>query len=1742
MKEHLDEKAMKRYTEMLIDQLNQMKESNWVKPWFSSNNFVSPRNINGRLYSGSNFLMLMFNQQEHNYELPVYMTWAQATAKGIAVNKGEKSFPINFWNRSIRDENGKKLTEAEYNELSDDAKEKCKIRPYQQWFNVFNADQTNIRTAQPDLWDALVKKLQPAVREMDESDMLKCAVLDKMLEDKSWLCPIYQEPDSSNAYFHKGNDEIVVPEKKQFIDGESFYGTLLHEMVHSTGIESRLNRDMSGGFGSENYSREELVAELGSAMAAINFGINKEIKDESKEYIKSWLDNMEKDPKFLMDIISDVAKAVDMVHKNVPEIAVTAEEHLSEENAYTTEESKEVQPSLEQPEAQEKTDEELDNEAYERESEAIDSGHKAHFIAAWKEGEPNNGTFYEVWLKDEDIQNEDGISKYRELPLWNIESMKSAFNIADTFYNREEIDAAWDEKFAGLAKDFSGLTKPVKAVEQELLEKLSSGEMLLSDAGIELEKNGLTDGRPSLMETYNFLKSYANGNSSVETIRVNEFELFPTLRNGVDVSLRDFAVDMPMTKHRVAMELAALVLATDDETQLLSTAINDELYLNPGKLEDVKLIKEAYADNDMDINEVIHALEEDIDNFLANNEVEQQAEVKPETEAGRQETMYYTSVAYLQNPDDTFLFDKLKEEEDYSQMLTEAAEFDYSHENGIDLAYTHLSAKQNTGDDILDENETYAIVYNNSVGGTYNILRKTPESEIWQMIQSDFLPKNASKDVRQLAERKTLDEFDRHPDVSHTLEMPNGRKLEWEFDRKDFVFRIGEKENGEFNKVERTIPYDFGLPLDEMLKDVHATMASELRNQISTASGEELQVKTLEESLRDKLYKGEMTLHDAGTALNKAGKVNYIPDAKETIEILNKHLESVTESSLLSEDGPFKVDEEALMSAINVGIDVSLRDFAIGQPPTDRRTAIGLTVLVLDSKNKTQLAEGLRLNNYAHSSEHVAALWSARQAFNEKTIELNKMVDIIQDSLETGRKENIEEKTEVKETEQASGEEKEESKLDLFQKIVDATLQGKHVNMPYEVYELLESMTDSELQQAKAIAEKRKGRSNMVKANMGDIRLKVEQQMMTRADDRNPEQAEKRGYEKTMKSMRESGTLFMARFDFESYIRHQKMNEEKMLQKNHPGLAAAQRGIIRAAQEYEKMLDREIEMLNKVSLQYDKLKEKQPDAILFFRTGDSYMIMRENAQAASQATDLQPKPYPLTKGEQPKEVLAIEFPASELDTYLPQMIRAGLRVAIHDGVEAPKLSKTEQHTEQTVESAENRQQQGYKDTLEVFKGYTTEYLKDFDFDVYISDHKEAVEFYEQHGKPLEAAYERGSVQAAEEMRVKYGQSTGKKEAPGLKYFYSGNGLSVSEEGDKDYTAFIAQNREVKLYKEFHPDNLGKIRQMAETGNMVYVNGISSTDKGYLIFDPVNKPSKIYENPMTMERYFLSVENINGKEVGTVGRTIMFDEKDKIDKLMDYTPENMTILEKKADDLLETKTQELRNAFRSGDPVTIQSASYSYMWASKYKLQQKYSPGKCNEEIKKIQESIIPQKNKNMEQAEKKEMKDGVSVFKMQNGQYGINETKDGVRSPTRRLHEEDVKAYFEGLKGQPKEEVNRRREILADKYLRGNAQTQAVSQTPKKELPPLSPENRQRLANTSVFKMQDGANYGVRTQIDGEQYSAKRVRREDIAAFFEGYKGLPKEEQEERKAQLAAMYFKEELEAPKQDLSYGMRR
>ena len=106
----------------------------------------------------------------------------------------------------------------------------------------------------------------------------------------------------------------MLPEKTQFRNGESFYGTAFHEMVHSTGEQSRLDRLKPGSFfGSAEYGREELVAELGAALVAARYGIVKNIKSDSAAYLKSWLDNLRESPDFIKTTLQDVKRASSML-------------------------------------------------------------------------------------------------------------------------------------------------------------------------------------------------------------------------------------------------------------------------------------------------------------------------------------------------------------------------------------------------------------------------------------------------------------------------------------------------------------------------------------------------------------------------------------------------------------------------------------------------------------------------------------------------------------------------------------------------------------------------------------------------------------------------------------------------------------------------------------------------------------------------------------------------------------------------------------------------------------------------------------------------------------------------------------------------------------------------------------------------------------------------------------------------------------------------------------------------------------------------------------------------------------------------------------------------------------------------------------------------------------------------------------------------------------------------------------
>lgn len=336
------DKALQRFAELMIEKIKQV-EDNWQKPWFGIKGGGLPQNIEGRTYNGVNSFMLFLLSEKEQYSLPVYMTFMQAKDSGLNILKGEKSFPVIYWNFSVRDKNGKKIPFDVYKNLDKNEQQEYKVTPFLKTYNVFNVQQTNLQETKPEKWETLKEQFKiPAIK--DEQGMLTVPLIDTMVREQQWICPIYSK-EGNSAYHARGEDNhIVVPLKGQFKDGENFYSTLLHEMAHSTGEPEHLNREKGVIFGDKQYAKEELVAELTSATVGQSLGISTYIREENAMYLKNWLGALKEDPKFIYNILADVGKASNMIQEH----ASRMEQYLTPEERFTLAVLQDNRPVLEQ--------------------------------------------------------------------------------------------------------------------------------------------------------------------------------------------------------------------------------------------------------------------------------------------------------------------------------------------------------------------------------------------------------------------------------------------------------------------------------------------------------------------------------------------------------------------------------------------------------------------------------------------------------------------------------------------------------------------------------------------------------------------------------------------------------------------------------------------------------------------------------------------------------------------------------------------------------------------------------------------------------------------------------------------------------------------------------------------------------------------------------------------------------------------------------------------------------------------------------------------------------------------------------------------------------------------------------------------------------------------------------------------------------------------------------------------------
>ena len=267
-------------TERVIAEMEK-GEIPWKKPWFNVNDGAFSHR-DGRCYSLLNQIMLGNNHE--------YVTWKEIQNEKGKLKKGAKAKQVVFW--SI----------LEKTDTDKDGKEVKKSIPFLRYYNVFDIADTD---------------LKPRERKVGKAEEVpKAEKVVKDYIDRSGV-KLTRTRNSDRAFYSPLTDSITVPCKKQYDVTSEYYSTLFHEMTHSTGHPSRLARFTDTGsaaFGSEEYSKEELVAELGAASLTNYCKLEvPESFNNSVAYLENWLGALKNDKKLIVSATSRAQKAIDLI-------------------------------------------------------------------------------------------------------------------------------------------------------------------------------------------------------------------------------------------------------------------------------------------------------------------------------------------------------------------------------------------------------------------------------------------------------------------------------------------------------------------------------------------------------------------------------------------------------------------------------------------------------------------------------------------------------------------------------------------------------------------------------------------------------------------------------------------------------------------------------------------------------------------------------------------------------------------------------------------------------------------------------------------------------------------------------------------------------------------------------------------------------------------------------------------------------------------------------------------------------------------------------------------------------------------------------------------------------------------------------------------------------------------------------------------------------------------------------------
>ncbi|TXK23389.1 DUF1738 domain-containing protein [Pontibacter qinzhouensis] len=281
-------------TNEVIEQLEQGQVF-WRKPWTS---YGLPKNyVSGRYYEGFNAFFLNYLTDKKSFRTPYFLTYKQAKELGGHVKKGEKGTQIIYWKVYANSDT------SEGKGATGETEEVYQRRFVPFIWTVFNIDQVEG-----------IEFTLPSVHERTDLQVIEACqeVVDQYPTPRPNVLH-----GGSQAYYAPFNDTVQMPELSSFVSSQAYHATLFHELIHSTGHQTRLNRfadeEKAARFGDINYSKEELIAEMGASFLNAFTGIKAEVFENSVAYLQGWAKKFKDDKTMIIYASTKAFKAASYI-------------------------------------------------------------------------------------------------------------------------------------------------------------------------------------------------------------------------------------------------------------------------------------------------------------------------------------------------------------------------------------------------------------------------------------------------------------------------------------------------------------------------------------------------------------------------------------------------------------------------------------------------------------------------------------------------------------------------------------------------------------------------------------------------------------------------------------------------------------------------------------------------------------------------------------------------------------------------------------------------------------------------------------------------------------------------------------------------------------------------------------------------------------------------------------------------------------------------------------------------------------------------------------------------------------------------------------------------------------------------------------------------------------------------------------------------------------------------------------